>query len=90
MTKKLKEKQPINELNEMDILVRGANGLHLNTNKDVEKAKIQLEKVKEIESERIKNGFIWVSSGKTSKLVNPDKAKLLLKEGWKKLKIKRK
>jgi hypothetical protein len=90
MTKKLKEKQPINELNEMDILVRGTNGLHLNTNKDVEKAKIQLEKVKEIESERIKNGFIWVSSGKTSKLVNPDKAKLLLKEGWKKLKIKRK
>jgi hypothetical protein len=90
MKKKLKEKQPINELNEIDILVRGTNGLHLNTSKDVEKAKIQLEKVKELESEKIANGYIWLTFEKTSKLGHPNNVKELIKQGWKKLKIKRK
>lgn len=87
---KLKDKKPTNELNELDILTHGTNGLHLNTNKDVEKAKIQLEKVKEIEADRIANGWIWLSNDKTSKLVHPDRVKQLQKEGWKKLKVKRK
>jgi hypothetical protein len=90
MAKNLKEKQPINKLNEVDILTYGTNGLHLNTSRDVEKAKIQLEKVKAIEYEKTAKGYIWLTFEKTSKLVHPNNVKSLLKQGWKKLKIKSK
>jgi hypothetical protein len=72
----------------VDAIDLGTTGLHTNSKKDVEKAQKALVVCQEIESQRIKDGWIWLTSGKTSKLVHPDKAKQLLKEGWKKLKTK--
>jgi hypothetical protein len=63
-------------------VVAQTEGLHANTKMDVQKAKIQLEKVKELEAEKLSKGFIWVTKEKISKLVHPDKAKQLTKDGW--------
>lgn len=72
----------------VDAIDLGTTGLHTNSKKDVEKAKKALVVCQEIESKRISEGWIWLTSGKTSKLVHPEKVKELLKQGWKKLKTK--
>jgi hypothetical protein len=88
--KKSKNKNPITEKNELDIVINGSSGLHLNAKNDIDKAKFQLEKVKEIELEKIEKGFIWVKKEKTSKLIHPSKLKMYKTDGWNKLKTNKK
>lgn len=88
--KKSKNKNPITEKNELDIVINGSFGLHSNTKNDVIKAKIQLEKVKEIEHQKIQKGFVWVKKEKTSKLIHPSKLNIYKIDGWNKLKINKK
>jgi hypothetical protein len=72
----------------VDSIDMGTVGLHTNSKKYVEKAKKALDVCKQIEIQRIKDGYVWLTNGKTSRLVHPDKVKVIIKEGWKKLKTK--
>jgi len=48
----------------------------------ITKAKENLPLAKEVEQNKIKAGFKWVTNGKTSKLIHPDKIKDHLKDGY--------
>jgi len=45
-----------------------------------------LKRGREVESERISQGFVWLKKEKTSRQVHPSKVAKLLSEGWKKTK----
>lgn len=52
-----------------------------NSKKDLEKAKNNLSTAKMIEQIRLKNGFVWITKDKTSKLVSPNRLKYYLSDG---------
>jgi len=60
----------------------------MTSTKQRKKDKAALKLAKEVE--KTKDHFIWITKGKTSKHVHPDKLKEYLSDGWKKLNIKKK
>jgi hypothetical protein len=61
-----------------------------NSKTQVEKAKKVLLTAKEVESELIKNGSVWMVNGKTSKLVSKNRIALAKKDGFRLCNIKNK
>lgn len=67
----------------------GYDSLELNGNKQIEKANEALKTAKEVERIRKKNGWKWITKGRESKQVSPQRLKGYLKAGWRLSKSKK-
>ena len=57
------------------------NSIKANPKEQVDKAKSNLQKAKEVESN--KTDHVWITKEKTSKFIHKDKLQELLLDGWK-------
>lgn len=71
------------EIDKLNSLESNTEILKSNSKDEVAKARKVLTTCLELEREKLAKGYKWLTNGKTSKLVHPDKIKKELSNGFK-------
>ncbi|QCW21776.1 hypothetical protein [Flavobacterium phage V186] len=71
------------EIDKLISLESNTEILKSNSKDEVTKARKVLKTCLELEKEKLAKGYEWLTNGKTSKLVHPDKISLELSNGFK-------